>query len=124
MQRRHGYSDGPDGLQEINRENEATRFDEALTGYFRVPNTTTTTKRTRGGQRAAPVAETDTSSVCLKQLKRIIRDAAAPQQSQYIQRVHATVVSQFSWSKEIVVFSRVQRECSHVDQLELTLFLS
>jgi len=114
MQRRHGYSDGPDGLQEINRENEATRFDEALT----------TTKRTRGGQRAAPVAETDTSSVCLKQLKRIIRDAAAPQQSQYIQRVHATVVSQFSWSKEIVVFSRVQRECSHVDQLELTLFLS
>ncbi|EEY63318.1 uncharacterized protein PITG_15022 [Phytophthora infestans T30-4] len=83
------------GIQALNSENEATRFDEALNGYFRS-------------------AENDPEK-CLKQLKQILRDAEAPVQSQYIRRLHAAILHQLKRAKTSpTVFSRAVQLCQEI----------
>lgn len=120
MDRRHGVS-APTGIQQLNSENEAARFDEALAGYFRVASTaSTSSKRGRGrGRRGmmAPSAEndnSDTPETCLKHLKRLLRDSAAPVQSHCIKKLHLTVLCQLQrGSRPPTVFSRVSEDVKY-----------
>ncbi|KAE8891543.1 hypothetical protein PF010_g19551 [Phytophthora fragariae] len=118
MDQRYGVAP-PTGIQQLNSENEAARFDEALTGYFRVA--ATAGKRARGrGRRGmmAPSAENDSSDSpesCVKQLKRLLRDAAAPAQSQYIQRLYSMVLHQLQrGTKSPIIFSRAVELCDEI----------
>ncbi|KAH7485023.1 UV-stimulated scaffold protein A [Phytophthora ramorum] len=110
MHRRHQPANG--GLQELNSENEAARFDEALRGYFR--DAPPTRKRARGGGTANQPAEIDTE-MCLKQLKRLLRDAAVPTQSQYIRRLHAMILHQLKrGTKSPTVFAKAVALCREI----------
>ncbi|KAL4133819.1 hypothetical protein PRIC2_004135 [Phytophthora ramorum] len=110
MHRRHQPANG--GLQELNSENEAARFDEALRGYFR--DAPPTRKRARGGGTANQHAEIDTE-MCLKQLKRLLRDAAVPTQSQYIRRLHAMILHQLKrGTKSPTVFAKAVALCREI----------
>ncbi|KAL4174262.1 hypothetical protein KRP22_006201 [Phytophthora ramorum] len=110
MHRRHQPANG--GLQELNSENEAARFDEALRGYFR--DAPPTRKRARGGGTANQHAEIDTE-MCLKQLKRLLRDAAVQPQSQYIRRLHAMILHQLKrGTKSPTVFAKAVALCREI----------
>ncbi|KAG6616394.1 uv-stimulated scaffold protein a isoform x2 [Phytophthora cinnamomi] len=121
MDRRNGDATST-GIQQLNSENEAARFDEALAGYFRVATAAAASGRRargRGGRgMIAPASENDSSETaesCLKQLKRLLRDAAAPVQSQYIQRLFATVLHQLQrGSRTPIVFSRAVELCDEL----------
>ncbi|KAK1941005.1 UV-stimulated scaffold protein A [Phytophthora citrophthora] len=110
---------GRDGLEALNSENEAARFDQALNGYFRVSIATGKRPRGRGRRFVAPQAtENDTETtpeVCLKQIKRSLRDAAAPVQTQYIQRFHGAILHQLKRSKtSFIVFTRALDLCQEI----------
>ncbi|EGZ14881.1 hypothetical protein PHYSODRAFT_504986 [Phytophthora sojae] len=95
MDRRHGVS-APTGIQQLNSENEAARFDEALAGYFQNDNS-------------------DTPETCLKHLKRLLRDSAAPVQSHCIKKLHLTVLCQLQrGSRPPTVFSRAVALCDEI----------
>ncbi|KAF4034498.1 hypothetical protein GN244_ATG13541 [Phytophthora infestans] len=103
------------GIQALNSENEATRFDEALNGYFRVSSVTHNRPRGRGGRRKRPQSAENDPEKCLKQLKRILRDAEAPVQSQYIRRLHAAILHQLKRAKTSpTVFSRAVQLCQEI----------
>ncbi|OWZ00389.1 hypothetical protein PHMEG_00028431 [Phytophthora megakarya] len=79
------------GILELNCVNEAARFDNALNGYFRLSTATGKRRGGRGSRHIPPQsAETNATETSpetfLTQLKRILRDAEAPVQSQYIRR--------------------------------------
>ncbi|KAL4158709.1 hypothetical protein PRNP1_004484 [Phytophthora ramorum] len=112
MHRRHQPANA--GLQELNIENEAARFDEALRGYFR--DAPPTRKRARGSGTANQPAEIDTE-MCLKQLKRLLRDAAVPTQSQYIRRLHAMILHQLKrGTKSPTVFAKAVALCREISK--------
>ncbi|KAG7389273.1 hypothetical protein PHYPSEUDO_010831 [Phytophthora pseudosyringae] len=101
------------GIQALNSENEAARLDEALSSFFRVSVATATRPRGRGGRRMPPQraengSET-TPEAILKRIKRLLRDAEAPAQSQYILRLHAMILHQLKRAKTSpTAFSRVR----------------
>ncbi|POM72678.1 Hypothetical protein PHPALM_10571 [Phytophthora palmivora] len=109
-----------EGIQELNSVNEAARFDELLNGYFRVSTATGKRRRGQDGRHFPPQpAENNDSETspetCLNQLKRILRDAQAPVQSQYIQRLHAMILHQLKRSKTSpTIFSRAVELCREV----------
>ncbi|KAG2988200.1 hypothetical protein PC121_g12051 [Phytophthora cactorum] len=103
------------GIQALNSENEATRFDEALNGYFRVSGTTSKRPRGRGGRRIPPQPAENNPETCLKQLKRLLRDADAPIQSQYIHRLHLAILHQLKRAKtSATVFFRAVELCREI----------
>ncbi|KAG6953071.1 hypothetical protein JG688_00012996 [Phytophthora aleatoria] len=103
------------GIQALNSESEATRFDEALNGYFRVSGATSKRPRGRGGRRIPPQPAENNPETCLKQLKRLLRDADAPIQSQYIHRLHLAILHQLKRAKtSATVFFRAVELCREI----------
>uniref|UniRef100_A0AAV1USF2 VHS domain-containing protein n=1 Tax=Peronospora matthiolae TaxID=2874970 RepID=A0AAV1USF2_9STRA len=102
----------------LNAANEAARFNDVLTSYFRVSTAGQKRrgKRRAGGRRAkstdAPKDSDTCSKTYLNQLKRLLRDANSAMQSQYIQRLYALLLHQFKRAKNSpVLFSKAIELC-------------
>uniref|UniRef100_M4BTS5 VHS domain-containing protein n=1 Tax=Hyaloperonospora arabidopsidis (strain Emoy2) TaxID=559515 RepID=M4BTS5_HYAAE len=101
----------------LNAANEAARFNDVLSSYFRV---STAGQKRRGkrrdGRRAKSTDASKDSETCsgtyLEQLKRLLRDANSAVQSQYIQRLYALLLHQFKRAKNSpVIFSKAIELC-------------
>ncbi|ETO68160.1 hypothetical protein F444_14994 [Phytophthora nicotianae P1976] len=103
------------GIQALNSENESTRFDETLNGYFRVSNAANKRLRVHGGRHVPSQTAENNPGTCLKQLKRMLRDAEATVQSEYIHRLHLTIQHQFKRAKtSSIVFCRAVELCREI----------
>lgn len=104
------------GITQLNRENEAARFEEALAGYFRVA--TPSRKRGRGGARPMRLhteqEETESPASCLKRMKQILRDANQSQRM-YVQRIFSNILHQLKRGKSSpTVFNRAIELCREI----------
>ncbi|CAI5731797.1 unnamed protein product [Hyaloperonospora brassicae] len=107
-------------IDELNAVNEAARFHDVVTSYFRVASAGLKQQK-RGKQRyqrsgsSSHVASNDVadgSGTALEQLKRLLRDASAAVQSQYIQRLHAVLLHQLKRATQSpIVFTKAIELC-------------
>ncbi|CAH0519401.1 unnamed protein product [Peronospora belbahrii] len=109
------------GIQELNAVNEAICFDQTLSTYFHIAAKAKTKRRRHHGRRclsSRPPLNSDVGTspeTCLKQLKRLLRDATTPLQSQYIQKLYTMVLYQLKRAiKSPVVLSRTLDLCQEI----------
>ncbi|CEG41530.1 uv-stimulated scaffold protein a isoform x2 [Plasmopara halstedii] len=103
------------GIQTLNRENEAIHFNEILNSYFRMSKSSDKRRKRPTIQQAQIQSTENDSKTCLKQLKRLLRDADVAIQSQYIQKLYACVLYQLKRAKTSPsILSRVMELCQEI----------
>ncbi|CAI5729217.1 unnamed protein product [Peronospora destructor] len=105
------------GIHELNAVNEAARFDDILSNYFRISNASGKRRRSHGIRRIS--LQPNDADICpatyLKQLKRQLRDTATPIQSQHIQKLYSMILSQLKRAiKSPIILSRVVDLCREI----------
>ncbi|CAH0488498.1 unnamed protein product [Peronospora farinosa] len=101
------------GIHALNAVNEAACFDDVLSKYFRISNAAGKRQRNHGTRYISAKDAEVSPATYLKQLKRLLRDAAT--QSQYIPKLYAMILYQSKRAiKSPIILSRVLDLCREI----------